>query len=114
MEIESVSPSISSQDVSCESKIDKFEKLWNEWFDDPTKQNGERLLHFLERNKNYFENLAKGKPVPHGWPAGTTFSHYYEAAIHNLQGWITHGCDPKGTTPVSEWISDVNVWIHEK
>lgn len=115
MEITDVSPVNSNNQVqNCQSIIDRFEQLWNNWYDDPTQRNGEKLLHFLKGHENYFERLAEGKPVPPGWPPNTPFSHYYEAAINSLEGWISHGCNPNGRTPVSEWISDVNIWIHEK
>jgi hypothetical protein len=114
METEAVSAvTNTSQSPSYGGIIDEFETLWNTWYNTPTIGNALVLLAFLEIYQGYFESQASGKPVPHGWPPKTPFSHYYDAAMNSLAGWILHGCDPDERTPVSEWISDVNVWIKE-
>lgn len=114
MQVDRVSGFYSHQLQSTNPKINEFETLWNEWFKHPTQQTGEKLYAFLEKNEGYFEKLTNGKPVPAHFPKGTPFSHYYNAALTYLKGWMTHGCQPGGTTPVSEWLNDISIWINEK
>lgn len=95
------------------TQLAELEKLWDEWYDNPTKSTGEALLTFLEQNEGYFEEMAAGKPAPPGFPTGTPFSHYYNTAISYLQNWIDAGCNPNTTTPVSEWIGEIDRWLKE-
>ena len=116
MNINNVSHSIDAYNTSPlnqDSKVAELNDLWDEWYNNPSKETAEKLLNFLKENKSYFENLTKGKPVPYGFPADSKFDNVYNAAITSLSGWIDHGCNPGQKTPVSGFIANVNTWVSE-
>lgn len=95
-------------------ELRKLSDLWNNWWNNPSQKTGEKLLNFLKKEKSYFEELAKGKPPPPGFPRGASFESIYKNAVNYLQGCISHGCNPDQKTPVSEWVSDIYTWASEK
>lgn len=95
-------------------KLKQLYNLWNDWWHNPSAKSGNDLLQFLQKNESYFENLAKGKQPPAGFPRGTSFEHYYQAAISSLNTWLHAGhCNPNLMDPPSEFIADVYTWAKE-
>lgn len=86
---------------------------WDDWWTQPTAATGGTLLTFLVDNQTYFTNLGNSLPCPFPKKADQHFLDYYKGAINYLQGWISHGSDPSKTTPVSEWINDIYVWVDQ-
>lgn len=94
------------------SKLDTLETLWSDWYNHPNQKTAEALLKFLDQNKQYFEQAAKNKPVPPGFPKGSTFDHIFDQATTYLNNWISHSCPSNGVAAPSEWIGDIVEWLN--
>lgn len=90
-----------------------FKDLWDTWWNNPTKETAEALLEYLIDNETYLKEMGHAKPSPFPPFADDNFDNYYQLAIDYLNGWIQDGCNPDLTTPVSEWIADIYIWINQ-
>lgn len=112
-----VPPSGSSSypyDSNMNQDVQTFQNLWDSWWDHPTRENAEKLLSFMEKHKEEFEQLSKKNPHPpdaHN-PSFPNFEHAFASAEKDLKAWMDHGCNPNQKTAPSEFISDVYQWVH--
>lgn len=95
--------------ASHDPTVQRFNQLWNDWFNDPTRQSGEKLLDFIKIQHNHFEKLSKQTPEPQ---PKVPFDHSYDAACGSLQSWMDNGCDPGLTRAASEYVADVAKWVN--
>ena len=109
MPISPITPSSSGPPPHWDPIVQRFNDLWNDWYNHPTRKTAEALLDFMKKNHDHFEELAKHCPPPQ--PI-VDFDHAYQAAINTVQNWIDHGCDPHATTAPSEFVADVAKWIN--
>jgi hypothetical protein len=97
------------QRFGADPTVQKFHQLWNDWFNDPTRQTGQNLLDFIKENQAYFAALAKNKPGP---PPRVPFDNACATAEKYLQAWLNHGCDPHAIEGPTEFVADIAKWIN--
>lgn len=109
MPISPITPSSGGLPSSSDPIVQRFNDLWNAWYNHPTRKTAEALLNFMEKNQDHFAELAKKCPPPQPM---VNFEHSYEAAIGTLQNWIDNGCNPQSTTAPSEYVADLAKWVN--
>ncbi len=88
--------------------VDKFNALWDQWYNDPTRDTGNTLLDYIKDHHQHFAKLAEKTPLPH---PRVSFDLSMSAAETSLQGWLDHGC-PSNITGISQFVADVAKWIN--
>ena len=110
MPISPIQPSWgASQSPRSDPIVDKFNDLWNAWYDNPTQKSAEALIDYMKKNYSHFEKLAEKKPLPH---PDVSFEDAFFTSIKYLQGWIDDGCNPHAISPPSEFVADVAKWVN--
>ncbi len=109
MSIPPIQPSSSGWQPPPDPIVDRFNALWNQWFNHPTEKSAQALLDYMKQNYSHFAELADNKPLPRPL---VPFELSFTAAITDLQDWITAGCNPKTTSMPSEFIADLARWIN--
>ena len=78
----------------------------------PTREGGEKLIHFMEVHKHTLEDIAaknpNPKPLPDPYPP-FPFKTCYQGALRTLKNWETKlHADPQNTTGLFEFLNDFN------
>jgi hypothetical protein len=92
--------------------LQKLDTLWNSWYNEPTHQTGEKLLHFLKHHEADLTKIVGNTPEPFGPDFNETFPILYGNTLTMLSTWVDHckhGNVPI-TPPVSELIADIYDW----
>ncbi|MBP9841216.1 MAG: hypothetical protein KBC64_02185 [Simkaniaceae bacterium] len=113
MSISPISPTGIPEDSRKASSpvLDQFAKDWNAWYNSPSKETGNTLLHFLENHKETFIEEGSHLPCPFGPNYTESFEKTITNAIHMLKGWVENPLP--NLTPVSELIANVYDWLHQ-
>lgn len=93
------------------SLVTDLKQLWDNWWNNPSKETAEKLLDFLKTNEQALTKLGNSKKSPFP-PSSGNFSDYLKDATDNLSRWVDHGCNPDQKTPVSEWMNDIYIWVN--
>ncbi len=109
MPISPIQPSSSGWQPPPDPIVDRFNTLWNQWYNYPTEKSAHALLDYMKQNYSHFAELADRKPLP---LPDVSFEHSFTAAINDLQGWIDHGCNRDARAAPSEFIADLAKWIN--
>ncbi|PIS02564.1 MAG: hypothetical protein COT85_04570 [Chlamydiae bacterium CG10_big_fil_rev_8_21_14_0_10_42_34] len=109
MQIPPIPPTGNPLGSSGDPTVKEFNQLWDQWYDHPSRKTGEALLNFIKKNQSHFEQLAKNTPAPH---PKVSIKDACRTAEEYLQGWMNDGCDPNKTTPPSEFVNDIALWIN--
>lgn len=113
MTISPIPSSGSSQPTNFESPLmQKFYNEWTAWYNNPTKETGTTLLHFLKENQTHLDAIGSKFPCPFGPKYTENFQDTLSNAINILQEW-TEAPNSNITSPISELIANVYDWVNQ-